>query len=351
MLRILRDWGRRTFADQEVSILILTIAFLSVVLFFFGGVLTPVIAAVVVAYILEGVVTTLTRFGVSRLLSILLLLICAFGMFMALLVWFFPVIWREVISFVQALPAITAHYLTQMDDLPQRYPELISDEQVTQLTNMLHAEFAHFGKQLLALTIAVIPNVLQLIVYLILVPLLVYFFLKDGALVFDWMSDYFPNNRRLVSQVWREVDDQLGRYIRGKLIEIILVALVTTLTFSYWGLDYPILLGFLVGVSTLIPYIGVLVVSIPVVLLAIVQWGVSQATISLLISYAIIHLLDSQVLVPFLFSEALSLHPIAIFIAIILFGGVWGFWGVFFAIPLATLVKAVLNAIPRGQFL
>ena len=67
----------------------------------------------------------------------------------------------------------------------------------------------------------------------------------------------------------------------------------------------------------------------------------------MMIAYAIIQALDGNVLVPLLFSEALNLHPVAIIVAILVFGGLWGFWGIFFAIPLATVVQAVLKAWPR----
>ena len=67
----------------------------------------------------------------------------------------------------------------------------------------------------------------------------------------------------------------------------------------------------------------------------------------LMVTYLVIQALDGNLLVPLLFSEAVNLHPVAIIIAVLVFGGLWGFWGVFFAIPLATLVKAVLNAWPK----
>jgi putative permease len=347
MLKVLSDWSRRTFSDPEVSILLLTLLFIAGVLFFVGGILAPVFASIVLAYVLEGFVNSLSRLRCPRPLALGLVFLSAMGFFLAALLWFFPLIWREASAFVQALPVITSHGQTWMADLPYRYPELISPSQMEQLTEMAHSEMGQFGKQVLAFTLGVIPNLLELVIYLVLVPFLVFFFLKDGYLIFTWLSDYFPQRRRLVRQVWHEVDGQLGRYIRGKLVEIVLVSVVSSLTFAFWGLNYAVLLGCLVGVSTLVPYVGAVVVSIPVVLLIMVQWGMSHQAIYLLIAYGVIHLLDGQVLVPLLFSEALKLHPIAIFLSIMLFGGLWGFWGVFFAIPLATLVKAVLNAWPK----
>ena len=183
-------------------------------------------------------------------------------------------------------------------------------------------------------------------VYLILMPLLVFFFLKDKIRIVNWFIRFLPKDRGLLSQVWAEVDGQIGNYVRGKFIEILIVWVVTSLTFAIMGMDFAMLLGVLVGLSVLIPYIGAATVTIPVAVLAYFQWGVSQEFWWLLVAYGIIQALDGNVLVPLLFSEVVNLHPVAIIVAVLVFGGLWGFWGVFFAIPLATLVQAVLKAWP-----
>jgi len=87
---------------------------------------------------------------------------------------------------------------------------------------------------------------------------------------------------------------------------------------------------------------------LPIAFVAYFQWGWGWSFGQVMIAYAVIQALDGNVLVPLLFSEALNLHPVAIIVAILVFGGLWGFWGVFFAIPLATVVQAVLKAWPRA---
>ena len=106
------------------------------------------------------------------------------------------------------------------------------------------------------------------------------------------------------------------------------------------------MLALTVGLSVLIPYIGAAVVTVPVALVAYFQWGFDSTFVWLIIAYFIIQFLDGNVLVPVLFSDVVNLHPVAIIVAILVFGGLWGFWGVFFAIPLATLVKALINVWP-----
>jgi putative permease len=96
-----------------------------------------------------------------------------------------------------------------------------------------------------------------------------------------------------------------------------------------------------------VPYIGVAIVSIPVVLIAYFQWGWSSVFLYVMFWYMIIQSLDGMVLVPLLFSEAVNLHPVVIITAVLFFGGLWGLWGVFFAIPLATLIKSLMNSWPQ----
>ena len=113
-------------------------------------------------------------------------------------------------------------------------------------------------------------------------------------------------------------------------------------------LRYAVLLGVLVGFSVLI------LISVQLRLPCRLRWsacssGGSPGILRLLVAYGIIQALDGNVLVPILFSEAVNLHPVAIIVAVLVFGGMWGFWGVFFAIPLATLVKAVWNALPATE--
>ena len=150
----------------------------------------------------------------------------------------------------------------------------------------------------------------------------------------------------MASQVWADVDVQIGNYVRGKFIEIVIVWIVTYVTFALMGLQFSMLLGVLVGLSVVIPYVGAVTVTFPVAVIAYFQWGFTSDFAYIMAAYAIVQALDGNVLVPLLFSEVVNLHPIAIITAVLVFGGLWGFWGVFFAIPLATLVQAVLKAWP-----
>ncbi|MDX1573118.1 MAG: AI-2E family transporter, partial [Methylophaga sp.] len=101
--------------------------------------------------------------------------------------------------------------------------------------------------------------------------------------------------------------------------------------------------------SVLIPFIGAAVATLPVAAVAGFHFGMTEQFVYVLVAYGILQALDGNVLVPLLFSEAVNLHPVSIILAVLFFGGIWGVWGVFFAIPLATLLKALVFAWPRGM--
>jgi putative permease len=219
--------------------------------------------------------------------------------------------------------------------------------QVAHIQNILQGvneKFVSVGEKLLSNSFKSLGDLGALLIYLILVPLMIFFMLKDKNILVHNLSELLPDERRLIKQVGTEMNSQIANYIRGKVIEIIIVGLVSSITFVFMDLRYALLLGVLVGFSVLIPYIGAAVVTIPVAIVAMFQWGVSPEFWYLMIAYGVIQALDGNLLVPVLFSEAVSLHPVYIIIAVLFFGGLWGFWGVFFAIPLATLVKAVGTA-------
>ena len=133
------------------------------------------------------------------------------------------------------------------------------------------------------------------------------------------------------------------------MLEIVIVGVATFIPLKYMGMNYAATMSLLVGLSVIIPYVGAVAVTIPVAMIAWFQWGASSDFVYLMIAYLVVQFLDGNVLVPPLFSEVVNMHPAAIIIAVLFFGGMWGVWGVFFAIPLATLVQAVINSWPSIQ--
>ena len=317
-----------------------------------GNMLAPVIAAVVVAYLLEGLVGLLERYRAPRLAGVMLVF-WAFMTFLFFVIFaILPLLSRQASQLVQLLPTMLQSGQDALLKLPESYPELFSESQVRDLIAQIRVDAVSFGQQVVSQSLSSVIGLITLLVYLILLPLMVFFFLKDKYRILAWATRFMPDERRLLRHVWADVDRQIGNYVRGKFIEVLVVWLASYVTFTVMGLQFAMLLAVAVGLSVVIPYIGAVVVTAPVAFVAYFQWGFTSDFAYLMIAYAIVQVLDGNVLVPLLFSEVVDLHPVAIIAAVLMFGGLWGFWGVFFAIPLATVVQAVIKAwpdVPRAE--
>ncbi|SFM14831.1 AI-2E family transporter [Halopseudomonas yangmingensis] len=348
MIKVFQSWMHRYFSDEEAVVLAVLLLLGFTVIIGFGGKLAPLLTGLVLAYLLQGLVQQLKRWNLPHWLAVWAVFMLFLGGLATLFGVVVPLVWKQIINLFNELPRMLAEWQNLLMHLPERYPAFISEEQIERLVRSANAEAGQFGQWLLSQSLASLPMLMNILIYLVLVPILVFFFLMDSQKISTWISEHLPRRRRLVTVVWEEVNLQIANYIRGKVIEIIIVGAVTYVCFTVLNVNYAALLAVLVGLSVLVPYIGAAVATIPVALIGLFQWGLGSEFMVLMVVYAVIQALDGNVLVPVLFSEAVNLHPIAIIAAVLIFGGLWGFWGVFFAIPLATLFKAVLYAWPRG---
>jgi len=343
MINMFRDWFSRRFSDPQIIILWFFLVSGFLFIFLLGEMLTPVFAGLIIAYLLEGIVATLQKLKIPRnisvFLSFLLFIICS----LLLLIGLLPLISQQIGQLISDLPAMISNTQKQLMLLPERYPEFFSEFQINNFISFLKSELTRLGQAALFFSVASVKNLITVLVYFVLVPFLVLFFLKDKELILNWIKSFLPKNRDLAAEVWDEVNQQISNYIRGKIWEILIVWSASYTTFMILQLDYAMLISLFIGLSVLIPYIGATVMTLPVVLIAFFQWGFGPEFSKAVIAYAIIQLIDGNILVPLLLSGVVNIHPVAIIVAVLVFGGLWGIWGLFFAIPLATLVHAVIK--------
>ncbi|WP_166259476.1 AI-2E family transporter [Marinobacter salicampi] len=346
MVNILRGLARKYFSDEEAIILFLLLLFGTLTVIFLGHILAPVIAAMIIAFILQGLVTRLVLWGIPEFVAILGVFLVFLGTLVGFLFGLLPLVWTQVASLAGETPRIFRETQAYIELLPEQYPNLVSIEQVDTLFRQLTSEAASMTQWLVSFSLASIPDVFALLIYMVLLPILVFFFLKDRAVLLGALAKLLPSQRPMMLRIWNEVNLQCANYVRGKAVEILIVGGATYVSFKLLGVPYAALLSLLVGLSVVIPYIGAAVVTVPVAMIALFAFGWGSEFIWVMVVYGIIQGLDGNVLVPLLFSEVNNLHPVVIIVAVLFFGGIWGLWGVFFAIPLATLFKAVFSAWP-----
>ena len=351
MIKYIRHWYKKNFPNNEAAVFMVMMLLFFFVIIFFGSILAPAFASVVIAFLLESLIQKLmqvTRLSRNFLVSIV------FTLFLTLLVAFIfillPLVFQQFLSLLKSAPQMYTEGKKALFQFAQHHPQIISQSQVKELFDSFSQinvktleKLTGYGEQIIGFSISSLTSLFTYMVYLVLVPMMVLFFLKDKTRILEWCKKYLPRERGALIQVWQELQPELAGYMKGKAIEILIVAVSAYIGFIIFGLNYSILLAVCVGLSTIIPYIGMILVTIPVVIIGLMQFGMTPPFFYMFLVYIVVQAFDGNILTPILFSGVVSLHPLAVILAVLFFGGIWGFWGLFFAIPLAALVKAGLK--------
>ncbi|MBY0377175.1 MAG: AI-2E family transporter [Gammaproteobacteria bacterium] len=348
MLNILQVWYKRYLCEPEAVYLLVGIALILILMALLSELFAPVFTSLVIAYLLEDIVVRLEKWHWPHWLAVTTVFLFFVSVLVLGLFVLLPLLWQQASALLLEFPAMLGRSHRFLSTLPDRYPDLISADQFNAVVGGLKTEAVRYGRVIFSLSLASLSTLVTLAVYLVLVPMLVYLFLLDKSGLTAWCNRYLPKDKSLILSIWHEVDVQLGNYIRGKLLEVVIVTVMAFIVFFLLQLNYAVLLAVLVGISSLIPILGAAMVSVPVMLVALLEWGWSMHLLYLGLAYSTLLVVDGNILVPLLFSEVVKIHPVAIIIAILFFGSVWGFWGIFFAIPLAILLKALIHSWPRG---
>jgi putative permease len=339
---------KNIFNNEETIIFSLVILLFFLVISFFGSIITPFMISIVVAYLLVGMQKKIQSYDVSANVA----LIITFSVFIitgaALLIWLVPLLYIQLQAFILDVPNLINNFLDFISGLPSKFPDLVSSEQISIFFQAVSEEVSAIAQNIVKSSISGIQSAITFLLYIILFPILVYFFLFDRKNIIEGFIKIIPGKREMLTNIWAEMDIQLSNYVRGKTIEIFIVGIAAAIIFVSLGLKYSALLSVLVGLSVIIPFVGAFLVTIPIVVVGLLQFGLGTEFYLLIGLYLLLQALDGNLLVPIIFSETVKLHPVVIILAVFIFGSMFGFWGVFFSIPIATFIKAVWNAWPSS---
>ena len=346
MLEEINNLFKKIFSNEETLVFSILVISAFLILFFLGSILTPFLISIIFAYLLIGMQSRFESYGLKSSIALFLTYSIFLLLGIALMVWLAPLLYQQLQAIVLEVPKWLSSFRLFAQDIPAKYPDLVSSDQITVFLESLSGQISTLSQDFIKASIAGIQNTVTIAINLILLPILVFFFLCDRETIISGFLSILPKERRMLKNVWVEMDEQLSNYARGKAIEIVIVGVAAAIIFIYFDLEYVALLSVLVGFSVLIPFLGAFIVTIPVAVVGLLQLGLTFEFSLLMASYLALQILDGNLLVPILFSDAVKLHPVAIILAVFVFGSLFGFWGVFFAIPIATLIKAIWNAWP-----
>ncbi len=380
MIKLFKNWYADHFSQPGTVEFALVLIAAFILIYFFMWLVGPLVVALCLAFVLDWAVESLRRrTKLSRHCAAVLVMVIFIGLCVLALLLLVPQIIRQGAQFYNTLLSlsqdaaaagmaagdadgfslsagdldayIAASLYNLIEGLPEPLPSMLTREDILSAAASLRTQLISYTANLLRTQLMPsVVNIFTYLMYLIIVPIFTFLMLYNKRLMQKRAITYIlPDNQVLIKEFWPAISGQIAGYIRGKLLHIIIIAAVNTLVFRLFSLNYAVLLGVGVGLSVVIPYVGAVLIGLPVLLISVIQFGFTDGLFWLLLAYVVIQLLDSNLLTPMLFSHTMNLDAFSILAAILIFGGMWGFWGVFFAIPLATFIKTLIVRWPSRQ--
>ena len=183
MFELFRTWKERHFSDPQRVILGVMLLVGAGLVYFLGSLLAPVFISIIIAYLLDGMVGLLHRSHIPRLAAVSIVFTVFMVAMIVMTLWLIPLTVKQISQLVQQLPSMLATVQYRLLQLPTSYPEVISETQVRQVIDFLNTGISTLGKRVLSLSLASVVGLLHLVVYLVLVPFMVFVLRKDKDLI------------------------------------------------------------------------------------------------------------------------------------------------------------------------
>ncbi len=215
MFSVLTQWYKTRFSDPSAVNLALIIIACALFFFYLGDILAPVIVAIVIAYLLEWPVAKMEKMGCRRTVAVAFVLFAFVWITVTLFLGLTPLIWQQASNLSSEIPVIIEKTQGFLLQIPEKYPALISAEQINLMINGIGDQFATSAKTLISASVNSLVTLMALLIYLVLVPLMVFFMLKDKHDLLSQAEWFVPKQRDLAVKVWTEMNSQIGNYIQG----------------------------------------------------------------------------------------------------------------------------------------
>lgn len=312
----------------------------SVILSFLWKLLAPFIISAFIAYLLHPMVDKMNEMRMSKAIAILLIYILFFGGIGFGVYRLYPVIVHELHDLNDQLPELMQMYsdfIYKVYEYTSFLPEMVHDKMDGLLNQMENKVDQFIGK-----LVGMLTKVVDMVVLLTVIPVLVFYFLKDFELIKEYVKKWIPysyqnDTRRLAESI----DDRLGKYLRGLFIVSLFVTVSSFIVLHLLHIKYALLLAIIMGITNIIPYFGPIIGLIPVIFITITV-SVKKVVI-VVISFFIIQLIEGNLLSPYVYGKSIHIHPIVIIFALLLGGEIGGVIGMVLAVPLLTICKVVVS--------
>ncbi|NLC76984.1 MAG: AI-2E family transporter [Clostridia bacterium] len=322
--------------------ILIALAIILAVLFIYWirSILLPFLLALVLAYLLNPIVEFWQQKGLSRTGGIILTYLLLGAVILMVGVYFFPILWRQLEVLLVSIPSYTRQVQELLQGFYDNYQRINIPHTIRHEVDLALNRVEIVLTQTTGQVINGILGIFSYLFSIIMAPILAYFILNDEGRTADWFLGLMPEPWRMKTlHLWEEIDVQLIRFIKGHLLVASLVGLLTSIGFMIIGLEFPILLGAIVGVADIIPYFGPVIGAVPALAVGILH-SKGQALGALVVIF-VIQQLESNILSPKIIGSSVGLHPVWVIFVLLLGNKVYGILGMLLAVPVTITLRVL----------
>lgn len=302
----------------------------------------PFIIAAFITYLLHPIIERLHDAGLHRGLAVLIIYLLFFGGIGFGLYKGIPAVLAQIKDLTENIPVFAEQYMKMVDKIQDR-TEAWPDGMRDRIDTGIVAVETKLNQALSRILNGIVHLINSIVIFAI-IPFIVFYMLKDYQLMKKMVWYLTPRAWRKQGVLFlRDVDESLGDYIRGQLLVCVLIGVISAALFWVTDMKYPLLLGFICGVTNVIPYFGPVIGAIPAVIISAAISG-KMVLISLAIIF-VLQFLEGNILSPLIVGKSLHMHPLFIMFALLTGGEIGGVLGLILAVPILSVVKvAVIHA-------
>ncbi len=338
------------------SIIVLSIA--SLLLYFIRGVVIVFALAFLMAYILGPAVRFFERWRVNRTLVVSIFFLVFVAAVVLSVVFLLPMVLGGVKELLTSIldavtdPEFGKKVLAQLEAIQGRVAEtlpqvknVVLSDQIEQGVSGIASWMREYIGQLIGAVTTFSGRLIWMVIVIVLIPFITFFLLKDGESIKRATLRIIPGKYYDTSlELLQKIDRQIGRYIRGRIAESIILSIFTIIGLWILDIKYYIVIGGIAGFANLIPYIGPVMMAIPAMILAAYQHGMFHMVITGVFLGAI-QIVDNAILVPLVVGKSVDLHPVVTIFVVFVGGQLLGFLGMIVAVPLTAIIIAIFQAL------
>jgi putative permease len=342
-------------SEKQPAVNILAFILVAAALFAAGYALRHTVSSFllsfVLAYFLDPCVVALERRKVRRTYGIALLYVAlgVVGTFcFVYIVPFVNINWEALLA---NLPKYVQKGREIILETADRYQPAYASEQwqwlFDNVSGSMDSLLSKLGSGIYAAVSRVAFNLLNLLLAPILVFFMLYYKREIAAGITAWLP---PSRREILLELGHEINASVGGYIRGQMVVSLIVAVLATLALFTLDVDYPVLNGIFAGLASILPFIGVILATLPPLFFAYVKFQSGIVLFKVMMAFAVIYFMEGYLIKPFVFKKSMDLNPLVTIIVVMAFGELMGFWGILLAIPIAAASKIVAARLRHGGF-